>query len=423
MIRQFARIAAAYRNLIPKQYSGSSVSELGQFILDLTFEDFQKMAGNLPLVLEGVALPDETAVIPASKMDPTWEDAVRALSKTLPDEIDLTDTSQDQPIFEAADDLMKRYTRLSSLQSFDRWLTACPEKYKNAVLLVSKIALSKRCIKQMDFPLHVSLVVAMYREHHRIRPKTRENPYGEDFIRRKHDQMAWLLEDCPITFDMILVDDGCPYQSGRIAEEIVRAHGYRNIKVLYLEEGIQRRSPVLQGLESTKDSRKGGSIQYGMWQALKDYRKKETPHMVVYTDADMAAPVNQTGLLLEKQTDKTLAAIASRYDPGGICRGPWGKNGEVRGLTAFDRLMVGLRSLVFSKLFPQIGEITDTQCGLKAFHATLLRRILPNTRVRTFSFDIELLLLATDAGSSIASAPIYWHDSVAESSFWDSRLR
>jgi len=28
------------------------------------------------------------------------------------------------------------------------------------------------------------------------------------------------------------------------------------------------------------------------------------------------------------------------------------------------------------------------------------------------------LLLAADAGSAIASTPIYWHDSLAESSFW-----
>jgi hypothetical protein len=121
---------------------------------------------------------------------------------------------------------------------------------------------------------------------------------------------------------------------------------------------------------------------------------------------------------LGKQDDSTMVAIASRYDAGSICRGPWGKNGKVQGLTEFDRRMVGLRSLLFSKLFPQTGKITDTQCGLKAFDAKLLRQILLKTQVRTFSFDIELLLLAAAAGSAIASVPIYWHDSFAESNFW-----
>ena len=74
--------------------------------------------------------------------------------------------------------------------------------------------------------------------------------------------------------------------------------------------------------------------------------------------------------------------------------------------------------MFFSKLFPQTGKITDTQCGLKAFNAQLLRQILLKTEIRTFSFDIELLLLAAAAGSTIAAVPIYWHDSLAESNFW-----
>jgi hypothetical protein len=42
------------------------------------------------------------------------------------------------------------------------------------------------------------------------------------------------------------------------------------------------------------------------------------------------------------------------------------------------------------------------------------------TKVRTFSFDIELLVLAASTDTAIAFAPIYWHDSFAESSFWGS---
>ena len=286
------------------------------------------------------------------------------------------------------------------------------------MLLVSKQALSKMYVNQIDYPLHVSLVIAMYNEHNRIRPKSNDNPNGEDFVRRKMKQMEWLLKDSPLNFNMILVDDGCPKQSGEKAQEIIEKEGYKNVKVLYLDDGIKRQSVVIKGLRSTSDSRKGGSIQYGMWQALENYSEGDKPHIVVFTDADMATPVNEIGLLLGKQDDKTMLTIASRYDTGSICRGPWGKNGEVQGLTEFDRRMVGLRGLVFSKLFPQTGKITDTQCGLKAFNAKLLRQILLKTKVRTFSFDIELLVLAASTGTAIAFTPIYWHDSFAESSFW-----
>ncbi len=418
MTRQFATMANMYQDLIPEKYAVSSILELADFILDLKVEEFQKIANNLPFILDGFILQDKTTSYPEADVDPSWEPTIAMLSKSLPDRIDLTDSSQDNLFFEAATDLLNKYPETSALQDLDGWMTSRPEKYKNAMLLVSKQALSKMYVKQIDYPLHVSLVLAMYNEHNRIRPKSSDNPNGEDFIRRKMKQMEWLLKDSPLTFDMILVDDGCPKQSGKKAQEIIEKEGYKNVKVLCLDDGIKRQSVVIKGLKSTNDSRKGGSIQYGMWQALENYTEGDKPHIVVFTDADMATPVNEIGLLLGKQDDKTMLTIASRYDTGSICRGPWGKNGEVQGLTEFDRRMVGLRGLVFSKLFPQTGKITDTQCGLKAFNAKLLRQILLKTKVRTFSFDIELLVLAASTDTAIAFAPIYWHDSFAESSFW-----
>jgi hypothetical protein len=418
MIQQFASMAHIYRDLIPKEYVNSPILGLADFILNFKFEEFLKIANNLPFLLDGVIIQDKTTSYSEADVDPSWESTIAELSQSLPNEIDLTDSSQDDLIFEAATFLLNKYSSISALKNLDRLLTSRPDNYKNAMLLVSKLALSKMFMKQIDYPLHASLVLAMFNEHNRIRPKSSDNPNGEDFVRRKMKQMKWLLKDSPVSFNMILVDDGCPNKSGKIAIEIVETEGYKNVKVLYLEDGIKRKSPVIKGLKSTNDSRKGGSIQYGMWQALKDYSEVKRPHIVVFTDADMAAPVNEIGLLLEKQDDQTMVTIASRYDAGSICRGPWGKNGEIQGLTDFDRRMVGLRGLVFSKLFPQTGQIKDTQCGLKAFNAKLLRQILLKTKIRTFSFDIELFVLASAAGTAIAFAPIYWHDSFAESSFW-----
>ena len=420
MIRQFATMANIYQDLIPEKYDDLSILELADYILDLNLEEFQKIGNNLPSILDGFILQDRTKSYPESDVDPSWEPTIDMLSKNLPDKIDLTNSNQDNLFFEAATDLLDKYPDTFALQNLDRWITSNPEKYKNAMLLVSKQALSKMYVNQIDYPLHVSLVIAMYNEHNRIRPKSNDNPNGEDFVRRKMKQMEWLLKDSPLNFNMILVDDGCPKQSGEKAQEIIEKEGYKNVKVLYLDDGIKRQSVVIKGLKSTSDSRKGGSIQFGMWQAVENYSEGDKPHIVVFTDADMSAPVNEIGLLLRKQDDKTKLTIASRYDAGGIYRGPRGKSGEVQGLAEFDRRMVGLRGLVFSKLFPQTGKIIDTQCGLKAFNAKLLRQILLKTKVRTFSFDIELLVLAASTDTAIAFAPIYWHHSSAESSFWGS---
>lgn len=420
MNRQFATMARKYRSLISSEFDSDAILILADYVLNLELEEFKKIANNLPFLLNGSVFQENTAPFTEADIDPLWEPVVAALSTALPEKIDLTDSGQDALIFTAAAELTNKFPNLSALHDLDRWLTSRPEKYKNSMLLVSKLAVSKMIMKQNTEPLHVSLVVAMYNEHNRIRPKSRDNPNGEDLIRRKMKQMAWLFDHSPVRFDMILVDDGCPNGSGAIAEKIVQAEGFANARVLFIDDGINSRSPVLNGLHSPDDSRKGGAIQYGMWRAVEDSPSRDHPHIVVYTDADMAAPVNQIGLLLKLQNDQTMVSLGSRYDTGSVCRGPWGKNGEVQGLTEFDRRMVGLRGVLFRKLFPQTGEITDTQCGLKAFNAEILRKILLKTEERTFAFDIELLVLAAAAGTRSPFAPIYWHDSCMESNFWKS---
>lgn len=418
MNRQFAEMAQRYRDLIPSDFDSDAIITLADYVLNLELTEFKNIANNIPFLLNGSVLQEKTPPFAEADIDPLWKPAVAELLKKLPDRIDLTDSDQDALIFAAAAELTNAFPSLTVLHNFDRWLTSSPEKYKNSMLLVSKLAISKTIVKQITEPLHVSLVVAMFNEHNRIRPKSSDNPNGEDFIRRKMKQMSWLFDHSPVGFDMILVDDGCPNGSGAMADEIVRAEAFDNARVLFIDDGIKSRSAVLKGLQSSNDSRKGGAIQYGMWRTVEDAPVRDRPHIVVYTDADMAAPVNQIGLLLKLQDDHTMVSMGSRYDTGSVCRGPWGKNGVVQGLTEFDRRMVGLRGVLFSKLFPQTGKITDTQCGLKAFNAEILKNILLKTEERTFSFDIELLVLAAAADTKMAFTPIYWHDSLAESNFW-----
>lgn len=162
MVQQFATMAKMYQNLIAEEYDVLSILGLADFILDLKLEEFQKIANNLPFGMDGFILHDKTTSYPEADVDPSWEPFIATLSKNLPDEIDLTERSQDNLFFEAATDLSNKYPETSALQNLDRWITSRPEKYKNAMLLVSKQALSKMYVKQIDYPLHVSLVLAMY---------------------------------------------------------------------------------------------------------------------------------------------------------------------------------------------------------------------------------------------------------------------
>ncbi len=93
MTQQFASMAHIYQDLIPIKYDSSSILGLADFILKLKFEEFLKIANNLPFLLDGVIIHDKTTSYSEADVDPSWEFTIAMLSQSLPDEIDLNDRS------------------------------------------------------------------------------------------------------------------------------------------------------------------------------------------------------------------------------------------------------------------------------------------------------------------------------------------
>ena len=139
---------------------------------------------------------------------------------------------------------------------------------------------------------------AVYKEHQRILPPD-QIAGGEDFLVRKVNQLEWLFKgQKDLTWDMIVVDDGCPEGSGRIAQNIIKVQNCGKIvRVLFLAEAIAAGAPVTVPLKTPDDSRKGGSIALGMWTAAQTPREN---HVIVFTDADLSTHLGQTGLLMEQ---------------------------------------------------------------------------------------------------------------------------
>ena len=52
-------------------------------------------------------------------------------------------------------------------------------------------------------------------------------------------------------------------------------------------------------------------------------------------------------------------------------------------------------------------EVGDTQCGLKAFSRRAVETFLPRLRTRRFLADIEILLVARDAGLRVKEVPVH----------------
>jgi hypothetical protein len=258
--------------------------------------------------------------------------------------------------------------------------------------------------------VHISLVFAVYQEHERIHRRSDAHPHGENFLLRKIEQLEWLFGDyANFSWDMTIVDDGCPDGSGAIAQQILeREYDGDNVQVLFLAEAIAQDLPVTRPMSSPKESRKGGSIAYGMWAAAQ--QERPSSHLILFTDADLSTHLGQTGLLVDGIVNKgNLSAIGSRREPASIVvkKGTRNRRGK-------------LFIYLWKRIITNIDYIVDTQCGFKAFTAPTVRAIVDDLIEKGFAFDIELLLKTElRRARSIENVPIGWIDSEALSTTTD----
>ncbi len=328
--------------------------------------------------------------------------------------LDLTNSSHLDELYQLAEQFLDKSNHspdaLLSLEAEQLKSPDTPLRHRVAL----KLARSKAIITQQfptASPLFVSVLFAVYKEHQRILTPD-EHPHGEDFLNRKIHQLHWLFDDTPhINWELIVVDDGCPEGSGRIAQEIIKKnHHATKARVLFLQDAIASDLPVADGLTSPADSQKGGAILYGMWEAAQKNHGQDVEHIILYTDADLSTHLGQTGLLLEPFLDpKVQASIGSRRDPASVVVKKGTRN--TRG-----KLFIYL----WKRLLPTLGNIIDTQCAFKAFRADLTRDIILDAIEKKFAFDIELLLKTEQhSPDSTSVIPLAWLDSEAASTTTD----
>ncbi|UJH68796.1 glycosyltransferase [Allomuricauda sp. SCSIO 65647] len=325
-----------------------------------------------------------------------------------PKEVDLTNEGHSLKITETVESLLETYS-ISELEKIEDQLIGKNDASLVFILLALKIAKSKLLVSKTTEPLLISVVFAVYKEHNRIL-KNSEHPHGEDFLIKKVKQLQWLFENQPlITWELIIVDDGCPEQSGKIAQDIIDKNALNDqARVLFLADAIEQKHPIAKPMNSTKDSQKGGSIVYGMWNAVQ--QKKVKNQIVIYTDADLSTHLGQLMLLVEPLLNENkLAAIGSRREKNSVVIKKGARNNR-------GKLFIYL----WKRLIPNLGNIVDTQCGFKAFKADVIPYIIDDLIEKKFAFDIELLLkTALYKKGAITKVAIAWIDSEEASTTTD----
>ncbi len=344
-----------------------------------------------------------------------WTAVVGEVIEAAPAGLDLRDAEHLDFARRTAERFLSTCSSADDLDHLEESLLQRRDEVPLGVHLAAKLAKSRRLLEGIERtretsdagapPLRVTVVFAMYREHERILPLQRCE-HGEDFLVRKIKQLAWLFGDLPsFEWQLVAVDDGCPVGSGRAAQEILAQRAVSApARVLFLENGIREGSPVTVDLSSTDDSRKGGSIQYGMWTAASEPGSSD--HIIAFTDADLSTHLGQLGLLIDPiLVGGSDAAIGSRREPQSVVVKGGARNERGKKFIA-----------LWKQMLPLLGDITDTQCGFKAWRADAVLEILPDLIEHQFAFDVELLIKTElRRSASITRVPIAWIDSEAAS--------
>lgn len=175
------------------------------------------------------------------------------------------------------------------------------------------------------------------------------------------------------SFELIVVDDGSTDRTAAIARQ-------------YSEQS----STIVKVLANQGNRGKGYSVRRGMLVT--------TSPLALLTDADLSTPISELAKLeffLEHKVKDIV--IGSRDVEGSQILTPQSPF-RVGGGKLFNRLTRLILGLPFA----------DTQCGFKLFRMRTCRSIFRAQQIHRFSFDAEILFIASQWGLDIEEVPVVW---------------
>ncbi|MBN2251910.1 MAG: glycosyltransferase family 2 protein [Candidatus Altiarchaeota archaeon] len=207
---------------------------------------------------------------------------------------------------------------------------------------------------------YVSVVVPAYREEKRIEETCRK--------------IAGFFGEQKLSYEIIVVDDGSRDNTAGILE------------------GCMKKDPALKVLQNEINRGKGYSVKRGILEASGGF--------ILFTDADLSTPLEESDKLLGFLQKGFDVAIGSRALPGS----------DVRVHQPFYREYSGRIFNFMVRLMTSIG-LKDTQCGFKCFRKNAAKNIFSRQTLDGFSFDVEDLYIAKKLGYRIKEVPVVWLNS------------
>lgn len=190
----------------------------------------------------------------------------------------------------------------------------------------------------------------------------------------------------------------CVENQGWDAEVLVVDDGSSDSTPEILQRWMQR-YPRLHLVKNEGNRGKGYSVRNGLLQATGD--------VVMFTDADLSAPMEEAELLLAAIADGADVAIGSRWmdRTRQTTHQPLYRRFFGRCFNWVTRMVMGL-------------PFKDTQCGFKAFKRSAAQVIFRLQRIERWGFDPEILFIARKLGYDIREVPVTWgHDERSRMSY------
>ena len=194
--------------------------------------------------------------------------------------------------------------------------------------------------------------------------------------------LAYLRANFP-AFELIIVDDGSLDQTAAVISDALASE------------------PRARLISYQPNRGKGYAVRTGV---LASHGES-----VVFLDADLSTPMDEIPHALEalKRAD---VVVGSRALP----------ESDIRIRPPLYRRLASSLFDIVKHLMVGLWQISDSQCGFKAFRGPAGRALFALGQVDRFMFDVEILYLAERAGLRLCEIPVRWADAPGSTvRFWE----